>query len=95
MDIELSKLTLWDAGMIIIIIGLIILIIYGIVFMQNLIQTVKHTNKILEDTQTVTKIAADRVKDVDKIISDVTTSGLSSAINSLFTLKNLVNKLKK
>jgi len=104
-------ITLRDAGMIIIGVGVIIFIIYCIAFMKNLIQTVKCTNKILEDTQVISKIAADRTKDVDKIVNDVVTSAgsisdiikgnqstvnaLTSIVNSLFSLKNLLNKQKK
>jgi uncharacterized protein YoxC len=55
-------------------IGGIILIICLIVLAKNLIATVKSTNKILKDAESISKIAAGRAKDVDGIIDDVTES---------------------
>ena len=70
-------LTLKDAGLILLGGGLFILICYGISLMRNLIVTVKHTNKILEDANVISKLAAERSKDVDKIIDDVASSASS------------------
>lgn len=55
-------------------IALIVLIIYLIQLARKLMVTLEHTNKILEDTQTVTELAAKRSKDVDEIISEITES---------------------
>ena len=65
---------------------------------------VEHTNKILEDVEVVSEIAADRSKDVDGIISNVSDSvesikdalsgkenmftALTSFVKSLMMLKN-------
>jgi len=91
--------------------GLVILIIYCIVFMKNLIGTVKRTNKILDDTQIVSGIAAERAKDADKVLGDVVESvgsvsemfkgnqnmvmALTAIINSLASLKTIFDKRKK
>jgi len=100
-----------DAGLILIGCGLIVLIAYCISFMKNLIVTVKHTNKILEDSQVISDIAAKRAQDVDKIIDDVavsaegiskvikgnqsTVAALTAIINSLMSLRNLFQEKKK
>ena len=71
-------------------IALLVLIIYMIKLMRKLIVTVEHTNKILEDVEAVSDIAADRSKDVDDIISNVSESvaSVKDALNgkeSIFT----------
>ena len=99
MDMDMT-ITLKDAGLIIIGTGLIILIAYCIAFMKNLVVTIKHTNRILEDTQAITKIAAERTKDVDKVLSGLKdnqsiVSIASTIIQALGALKNLTNRQKK
>ena len=85
-------------------IALLVLIIYMIKLMRKLIVTVEHTNKILEDVEVVSDIAADRSKDVDDIISNVSESvasvkdarkgkesiftALTAFVKSLVMLKN-------
>jgi len=97
-------LTLKDAGLILIGAGLFVLICYGISLMRNLTVTVRHTNKILEDAQVISKIAAERSKDVDKIIVDVASSvssissnvkGNKSTISALTSLVNAIAALRK
>ena len=99
-----SVITIKDAGLIIIGLGLIILIAYCIAFMRNLIVTVKATNKILEDASVISKIAADKSKDVDKIISGAASSvssisesikGNQSTVAALTSLINAIGSLKK
>ena len=106
-----TTITLKDAGLILIGVGLIVLIAYCIAFMKNLITTVKHTNHILEDAQVVSKMAADKTKEAEKVISDVVTSfgsvsniikgnqsavaALTSIVNALASLKNLIKKTEK
>jgi len=103
-----TPITLGTAGLIIIGAGIVVLLVYCIAFMKNLIITVKHANKILEDTQVISKIAADKSKEVDKVINDVassvgsisdiikgnqsTISALTSIVNALGSLKNLIKK---
>lgn len=107
MEITLS---LKDMGILLIGIGIIILIIYCIVLVKNLINTIKLTNNILEDSQVITSIAADRAKEIDSIVGDVSESvgsiadsirgnqstlkALSTIINSLGALKSLFDKEK-
>lgn len=107
MEITLS---LRDMGTLLIGIGAIVLIIYCIILVKNLINSVKLTNKILEDSQVITSIASERAKEVDSMIGDVSESvgsiaesirgnqstlkALSSIINSLGALKSLFDKEK-
>lgn len=106
-----TTITLKDAGLILIGVGLIVLIAYCIAFMKNLIVTVKQTNKILQDAQVVSKIAADKTKEAEKVIGEVVSSfgsvagivkgnqsmvaALTSIVNALASLKNLIKKTEK
>lgn len=104
-------LTLKDLGLILIGAGVIVLLVYCISFVKNLTVTIKHTNRILEDTQVISAIAAARAQDIDQAVGDVTESvshisealkgnqstvaALSSIVNSLVSLKNVIAKLNK
>ena len=104
-------ITLNQAGWLLVALVLAILLVVCIVFMANLIKTVKNANIILEDVQVVTKITAERAKDVDQIITDVaeTASNISSSLKSnqgafagivslfkaIASLKNVVKKDEK
>ena len=106
-----TTITLGDAGLILIGLALLVLIIYCITFVRSLIPTVKSVNKILEDTQVISGIAAENAKDVQKIIDDVSTSvgsvsdvikgnqsviaALTSIVNAIGSLKNLLHRDKK
>lgn len=106
-----STITLGDAGLILIGLAVLILIIYCIAFVKNLIPAIKNMNKILEDTQVISGIAADNAKEVDKIIGDLSSSvgsisdiikgnqsvvaALTSLINAIGSLRNLLLKEKK
>jgi uncharacterized protein YoxC len=106
-----TTITLGDAGLILIGLAVLTLLIYCIVFVKNLIPTVKNMNKILEDTQVITGIAAERSKDVDKIIGDVSISvgsisdiikgnqsvvaALTSLVNAVGSLRNLLDRKEK
>lgn len=103
-----TTITLGDAGLIIIGIGLIILIFYCINLVRNLIPTIKILNKILEDTQEIVGVAAESVEEAHKILEDVTESvstissmmkgnqsviqALTSLINALASLKGLLKR---
>jgi|SRR5665648_58001 len=107
MEITLS---LKDMGMLLIGIGLIVLLMYFIVLVKNLINTIKLTNKILEDSKVITSIAADRAKEIDSIVGDVSVTigsltesikgnqsalkALSTIVNTLGAIKSLFNKEK-
>jgi len=107
MEITLS---LKDMGMILIGIGLIVLIMYFVVLVKNLINTIKLTNQILEDSKVITSIAADRAKEIDSIVGDVSVTvgsltesikgnqsalkALSIIVNTFGAIKSLINKEK-
>lgn len=106
-----TTIRLGDAGLIIIGLALLVLLIYCIVFVRNLIPVVKNVNRILEDSRVITGIAADNAKDVDKIVRELSSSvgsisdvikgnqsivaALTSLINAIGSLKNLLEKFKK
>lgn len=60
-------------------IALVVLIIYLIQVMRRLLVTLDKTNKILADAEIISDIAANRSKDVDGIISNVSESVASVA----------------
>ena len=104
-------ITLGDAGLILIGLAVLVLLVYSIVFVRNLIPVVKNMNKILEDAQVISGIAADNAKEVDRIIGDLSSSvgsisdiikgnqsvvaALTSLINAIGSLRNLLRKEKK
>lgn len=106
-----TTITLGDAGLILIGLAILVLLLYCILFVKNLIPVVKNMNKILEDTQVVSSITADKAKELDKIVSDLSSSvgsisdiikgnqsvvaALTSLINAIGSLKNLLQKDKK
>ena len=61
-------------ALVIISIALVVLIIYLIQVMRRLLVTLDKTNKILADAEIILDIAANRSKDVDGIISNVSES---------------------
>ncbi|MCL1809301.1 MAG: hypothetical protein FWG42_05945 [Clostridiales bacterium] len=95
-----------EACLMMISVGLVVLIAYAIVVMKNLVVTVKQANKILENTEVITKVAADKSKEVDKLVSEVAASvgsvsdilkgnqskisAFTSIINAFASLKNLL-----
>lgn len=106
-----TTITLGEAGLILIGLAVLVLLVYCISFVRNLIPAVRNMNKILEDTQVITGIAANNAKEVDKIIGDLSSSvgsvsdiirgnqsvvaALTSLINAVGSLKNLMQKEKK
>ncbi|MDF3001908.1 MAG: hypothetical protein K0Q48_2027 [Bacillota bacterium] len=106
-----TTITLGDAGLILIGLAVFVLLVYCIQFVRNLIPTVRNVNKILEDAQVISGIAAENAKEVDKIIGDVSTSvdsisniikgnqsviaALTSLVNAVGSLKNLLVRDKK
>ena len=91
-------------ALVIVLAALLVLIIYMIKLMSRLLVTVERANKILEDVEVISDIAADRSKDVNDIITDVSESvasvkealsgkeniftALASFVKSLVMLKN-------
>lgn len=106
-----TTITLGDAGLILIGLAVLVLIIYCIVFVKNLIPAVKNMNKILENAQVISGIAAENAQEMNKIISDFSSSvgkisdiikgnqsvvaALTSLVNAVGSLKNLLEKGKK
>lgn len=106
-----TAITLRELFFIILGIGILVLLGYLIIFFRNLITTIKSTNKVLEDAEKITSIAAERTEDVDKIITNVTESVdtltenirgnkstigfLGSIINFLTSLKGFISKSTK
>ncbi|MDD2189902.1 MAG: hypothetical protein PHV71_03710 [Eubacteriales bacterium] len=104
-------ITLGDAGLILIGLAILVLLVYCIVFVKNLIPVIKNTNKILEDAQVISGIAADNAKEMDKLVGDLTSSvssisdiikgnqsvvaALTSLINAIGSIKNLLQKTEK
>jgi uncharacterized protein YoxC len=105
-----TTITLGDAGLILIGLAILVLLVYCIIFVKNLIPAVKNMNKILEDAQVISGIAADNAKEIDKIVGDVSSSvtslsdvikgnqsviaALTSLINAIGSLKNLLQRGK-
>ncbi len=103
-----TTITIGDAGLILIGLAILILIFYCILFVKNLVVTLKNMNKILEDTQVITGIAADSAQNVQKIVTDLSTSigsvsdiikgnqsviaALTALINAIASIKNLLQK---
>lgn len=102
MSVEIT-LTLKDILWFLIGIGAIILIIYLAILLKNLLQTVKKTNRILDDATVVTNITATRATEVNGAVSDLA-GALSSVANSFkgnqntmaafSTLVNAIGSLK-
>jgi uncharacterized protein YoxC len=69
-------------ALIVIMIAVIVLVVYLVRLLKKLMITLEHANKILEDVEVVSDIAANRSKDLDGIIGNVSESAseLSAAI---------------
>ena len=92
-------------------IGGIILIIFLIMAVKSLIDSLKSASKILKDFETISSIAAQRASDIDGIIDDVTasvgnvtknlkgksgiTQVISAVVSLMTTLKGFSSKKKK
>lgn len=101
-------LDLKTLGWALVIIGLLVLIVFCIIFMKNLIVTIRHANNILEDSEKISSIAAERAEQVNEAVGDVSTSisemaeiikgnqsitaALSSIVNAVASLRNLVTR---
>jgi hypothetical protein len=106
-----AAITMKDAGLLILGIGLIILVFYAIYLVRHLSVTAKSVNKILADAEEISEIAVRRSKDMDKLIGNAsesvggladilkgnqsTIAALTSIVNALSSLKNLIRDGKK
>ncbi len=96
-------LTLKDLIIIAIAVCVIILIVQCIRLIGNLIQTVKKTNDILDDSAVISAIAAERTKEVNEAIGDATETvrtfvttlkGQQSTIAALTTVINFAASMR-
>ncbi len=83
MEMMEMTVSLKELAFILIVIALLVLLGYCIALIKNLIVTIKHTNKILEDTEVITAITASKAQAIDGIINDVseTVGNVSDFIN--------------
>ncbi|MDD4564508.1 MAG: hypothetical protein PHE79_03415 [Eubacteriales bacterium] len=104
-------INLGDAGLILIGLAVLVLLIYLIAAVKNLIPVFRNLNKILEDANVISGIAADNAKELDKIVGDVSSSvsdiagsikgnqnvvaAILSLIKALGSLSSLMQKEKK
>lgn len=96
MSLEIT-LTLKDILWFLIGIGAIILIVYLVVLLKNLLQTIKKTNEILEDASVVSNITATRATEVNGAVSEVAgalgavANGFKGNQNFMTAFSTLVN----
>ncbi len=100
--------TLWELGYFMIGILIIILLLYAIIFIKNLIPLLKTSLKILQDVNTVSEVAAEKTKEIDGVVTNITeavglvadsikgnqnkATAITNLINALTSLKNLLKK---
>ena len=67
---------------ILVLIALVVLIVYAIFLIRKLMVTLDHANRVLQDVEVVSEIAATRSKDIDGIVENVSgsVSDISGAI---------------
>ena len=92
----------------IVVIAVVVLAVYVVKVLKRLMITLEHTNKILEDVEVVSDIAANRSRDLDGIIENVSESAsslseavkgnqniisaITSVIKAAAALKNVISK---
>ena len=77
-------------AVIVIAVAVVVLIAYIIQALKKLMVTLDHTNKILEDVEVVSDIAANRSKDIDGIIENVSES-VSDLSDSIKGKQNIIS----
>ncbi len=87
-----TMFTLKDAVLLVIFICIIIALIYAIILLKNLVVSIKHTNKILEDVEEISAVAKKRVGDVDQVIDGVSDS-VANVTAALKGKENLIQSL--
>jgi predicted PurR-regulated permease PerM len=84
-------------------VGGVVLIIYLIVLVRNLNETLKKANTVIEEAHIVTEIAAKRAQEVDGVVDDISSSvksisdnlkGNISIAKIAATVVNLVTSIK-
>lgn len=106
-----TALTIKDLILFLLGMGGIVLVIFAIVAVKHLINTLKSASIVLKDVEVISAIAAERAKDLDGIIDNVSVSVsnvsksfkekkgiaqvISSAISLISTIRGFVAKKKK
>lgn len=85
-------LTLKDVGLLVIGVGLIVLIVYLICIARHLLETVKRANRILEDAERISGIAASRTEDVDGIIDEASGAVMNVLASAVSRIAARVSK---
>ncbi|MBQ9016041.1 MAG: hypothetical protein IJ109_07950 [Firmicutes bacterium] len=80
MDVTIDIKTFF---IVLVLIALVILIVYGIMLLRKLLVTIERTNKVLEDVEKISELAASRSQDLDGIVDNVSVaaSELSGAMS--------------
>lgn len=99
-----TVLTFKDLLILVIGVGIIILLISMIKLTATLIKTLKKTNAVLDDTQVITGIAAERTKEIDVAVGDTVSvvanvaksfKGRQGVVGSVTTLAAAVGALRE
>ncbi len=86
------ELTLNEIGILLLICAGIILLISLVILIKNLLKSVKISNLILEDVETITDIAEKRAKEIDEIVDNVSDS-LEEASKALKGHQSILKQL--
>ncbi len=75
-------ISLKDVGLILLFAAAIVLIVFLVILIRNLNETIKNATKVLEDVKVVSEIAQRRLNEVDGVMDDVISSvgSLSKAL---------------
>ncbi|MDD7512127.1 MAG: hypothetical protein PUK21_07150 [Peptostreptococcaceae bacterium] len=83
-----------------VLVALFVLVIYLIVLVANMIQTVKKANAMLDDSKVISGIAAERANQLNDVVSDVAESvaGFATSFNGnesvISSIKGLTRAVK-
>lgn len=95
-------ISLEQVFLVLIAIGALVAIIYLILFLKNLVETMKKTNKVLEDVQVISSIAAEKATSIDGMVDNVsdvitdlteTFKGNQSMVKALSSIVNAANSI--
>lgn len=84
-------------AIVVVVIAVVVVAVYLVKLFKKLMVTLDHTNKILEDVEVVSDIAANRSKDIDGIIENVSgaVSDLTEAIKGKYNIVSAVTSVAK
>ena len=107
------QITITIQELVLLILGIagIVFVFYLIGLVKNLTETVKHTNRVLEDTEVITGIASSKAKDIDAAVDGVVEAvgiiselikgnqsavkAATNVVNSLAGFKNIISTKNK